>query len=213
MTEYPQRASNSFSERMRLIRFRRKNENLHFWSEVKIVPRWLVWVVVVVFLAAQTTAAYVNLSGGLEPNFFPPGLQGRTILSSVGLALMVTLVWLFLASFVLLTGYVYRDAKRRGMSAGLWTFLVVVLWPAYFAIGYIIYFLLREPLPYACPQCQTVVGARFNYCPSCKRDLHPCCPQCKSEIVETDKFCPNCGQDLSATVGVPGGLPEVQRSS
>src|SRR5271170_5854622 len=213
MTEYPQRATNSFSERMRMVRFRRKNEKLRFWNEVKIVPRWLIFVVVVVFLAAQATAAYVNLSGGLEPNFFPPGLQGHNMLSALGLAAMVTLMWLFFASFVLLTGYVYRDAKRRGMSAGLWTFLVVVLWPAYFAIGYIIYFLLREPLPYACPQCKTVVGARFNYCPSCKRDLHPCCPQCKSEIVETDKFCPNCGQDLSATVGVPAGFPEAQRSS
>ena len=49
--------------------------------------------------------------------------------------------------------YVNRDAKRRGMSSALWTFLVIVLTPAYFAIGFILYFLMRQPLPYACPQC------------------------------------------------------------
>ena len=184
---------------MRLIRFRRKNEKLGFWNEVKIVPRWLIWAVVSILLIAQAIAEYVNLTE--KPDIFPPGLQGHPGLSSLGLAIMVTLMWSIFASFVLLTGYVNRDAKRRGMSAALWTFLVVVLWPAYFAIGYIIYFLLREPLPYACPQCGTVVGARFNYCPNCKRDLHPCCPQCKAEVVETDKYCPNCGQELSATAG------------
>jgi hypothetical protein len=203
MTEYPQGATNSFSERMRMVRFRRKNERLRFWDEMKIVPRWLFWVLGVLFLAAQATAAYVNQSGGLKPDFFPPGLQDHPGLASLGLGAAVTAFWLIFASFVLLTGYVNRDAKRRGMSPGLWTFLVVVLWPAYFAIGYIIYFLLREPLPYACPQCGTVVGARFNYCPNCKRHLHPCCPQCKSDVVETDKYCPNCGQELSVTVSAP----------
>jgi hypothetical protein len=200
MTEYPQRATNSFSERMRMVRFRRKNERLRFWDEMKIVPRWLFWALGVLFLAAQATAAYVNQIGGLKPDFFPPGLQDHPGLASLGLGVAVTVFWLIFASFVLLTGYVNRDAKRRGMSPGLWTFLVVVLWPAYFAIGYIIYFLLREPLPYACPQCGAVVGARFNYCPNCKRHLHPCCPQCKSEVVETGKYCPKCGQELSATV-------------
>jgi hypothetical protein len=203
MTEHTQRATNSFSERMRMVRFRRKNERVRFWDEIKIVPHWLFWALGALFLAAQAAAAYVNRSGSLKPGFYPPGLQGRPGLESLGLAVAVTFFWLIYAAFALLTAYVYRDAKRRGMSAGLWTFLVIVLWPAYFAIGYIIYFLLREPLPYTCPQCGTSVGARFNYCPNCKRDLHPCCPQCKSEVVEADKYCPNCGQELSATASAP----------
>jgi hypothetical protein len=41
------------------------------------------------------------------------------------------------------------------------------------------------------------VGARFNYCPNCKCNLHPSCPQCKREVVENDKYCPYCGQDLA----------------
>jgi hypothetical protein len=46
MTDYPQKVSDSWSERMRRIRFRRKRENLRFWNEFKLVPRWLIWTVV-----------------------------------------------------------------------------------------------------------------------------------------------------------------------
>ena len=49
-----------------------------------------------------------------------------------------------------------------------------------------------------CPQCGNSVGARFNFCPNCKCNLHPSCPQCKREIAETDKYCPYCGNDLKA---------------
>jgi predicted amidophosphoribosyltransferase len=57
--------------------------------------------------------------------------------------------------------------------------------------------LMREPLPYPCPQCGTPVGARFNFCPNCKCNLHPTCGQCKNEVAELDKFCPYCGNDLT----------------
>src|SRR5258706_14311656 len=53
MVEDPQGIKSSFSEKMRLIRFRRKRENLRFWNEFKLVPRWLIWMVVVLFLIAQ----------------------------------------------------------------------------------------------------------------------------------------------------------------
>src|ERR1700756_2277717 len=53
MAEDPQSIKSSFNERMRLIRFRRKRERLRFWQEFKLVPRWLIWTVVVLFLIAQ----------------------------------------------------------------------------------------------------------------------------------------------------------------
>ena len=187
---------------MRLIRFRRKKENLRFWQELKIVPRWLVWTVVVLFVAAQGIALFVNLNPNLNNGeIFPPELKNDPALASLALAGIVTAASLFLAFFILLAGYVSRDARRRGMSSGLWTFLVIVLFPAYFAIGFIIYFLMREPLPYNCPQCAATVGARFNFCSHCKCNLHPSCPQCKREVVESDKYCPYCGQDLAAAAG------------
>jgi Double zinc ribbon len=195
MTEYPQKMSDSFNERRRLIRLRRKKENLHFWQEFKLVPRWLIWTVVALFIVAQVIALLVNLSGAAG-EIFPPELKDYPALASLALAGIVTAVSLSLAVFIFLVGYVNRDARRRGMSPGLWTFLVIVLSPAYFAIGFIVYFLMREPLPYNCPQCGTTISARYNFCPNCKCNLHPSCPQCQRAVVESDKYCPYCAHEL-----------------
>ncbi len=174
MTEDPQGIKSSFNERMRLIRFRRKKENLRFWQEFKLVPRWLIWTVVV----------------------FAPELKDQPALASLALFGIVTAVSLIFTIIVFMTGYVNKDAKRRGMHSGLWTFLVLVLMPGYFVLGFIIYLLMREPLPYNCPQCGATVGARFNFCPNCKCNLHPSCPNCKREVAETDKYCAYCGYDV-----------------
>src|SRR5258708_18092643 len=197
MTDYAQRASNSFNERMRLIRFRRKREKLRFWDEFKLVPRWLVAVVILLFILAQVIAYIVNTQG-LTNNgeIFPPELRNNPTLASLALAGTITTVALVLGASLFLFGYVNRDAKRRGMNSTLWTLLVILLFPAYFALGFIIYFLMRELLPYPCPQCGNTVGARFNCCPNCKCNLQPSCLQCKREIAETDKFCPYWGKDL-----------------
>jgi ABC-type Fe3+ transport system permease subunit len=208
MTDYAQRASNSFNERMRLIRFRRKREKLRFWDEFKLVPRWLVAVVILLFILAQVIAYIVNTQG-LTNNgeIFPPELRNNPTLASLALAGIITSVALVLGASLFLFGYVNRDAKRRGMNSTLWTLLVILLFPAYFALGFIIYFLMREPLPYPCPQCGNTVGARFNFCPNCKCNLYPACPQCKREVVETDKFCPYCGNDLKTAMNAE---PAVQ---
>jgi len=198
MAENQQSIGDSWNRRMRLIRFRRKRESFSFWQEFKIIPRWLVWIVFALFLVAQVAAVLINLSG-VGGEAFPPELQGHPALQSLALGGIITGTSLGFASWIFLVAYVNRDAKRRGMSSGLWTLLVVVLSPAYLLVGFIIYFLMREPLPYNCPQCGTTVGPRFNYCPSCKCNLHPACPQCKREVVETDKYCPYCAQELAAT--------------
>jgi hypothetical protein len=201
MAEYPQRAGDSsWSERKRLIRFRRKRERLRFWEEFKIVPRWLIWTVVVLYLLAVAIAVTVNLNPALhDGDMFPPELRDHPVVQSFALAGIVTAASFFFAFFIFLVGYVNRDAKRRGMNSALWTFLVVVLWPAYFAIGFIIYFLMRQPLPFNCPKCTAAVTARYNFCPNCKCNLHPCCPQCQREVAESDKYCPYCAQELGST--------------
>jgi len=210
MTDYTQRVSDSFNERMRLIRFRRKREKLRFWDEFKLVPRWLVAVVILLFILAQVIGYLVNAEGlANNGEIFPPELKNDPALASLALAGIITGAALVIAPFLFLFGYVNRDAKRRGMNSTLWTLLVIVLFPAYLAVGFIIYFLMREPLPYPCPQCGNTVGARFNFCPNCKCNLYPSCPQCKHEIAETDKFCPYCGNDLKA----PADAEPALRSS
>ena len=194
--------SDAFNERLRLIRFRRKRERSTFREELRIIPRWLVWTCVVLYILALVIGIPVNLhnfqTGG--PTFpGEPDFPHDAGLSTLGLAAAITGSGLVLSAFLFMLGYVYRDAKRRGMHAGLWTLLVLILSPAYLLIGLIIYLLVREPLPYPCPQCATTVNARFNFCPNCKYNLHPACPQCQREVSDSDKFCPYCAMDLSHT--------------
>ena len=201
MSDYQQRVTDSFNERRRLIRLRRRKENLRFWQEFGIIPRWLIILVIVLFLAAQAIAFLVNMSAPQRGDqIFPPELRDNPALASLALAGIVTAASLCMAVMIFMIAYVNRDASRRGMSAALWTILVLILLPAWGFIGFVIYFLMREPLPYPCPQCGNTVGARFNFCPNCKCNLHPSCPQCKREIAESDKFCPYCGSDLKSAV-------------
>src|SRR5260370_39680886 len=87
MSEYTPRVSDCFKERMRLIRFRRKREKLRFWDEFKLVPRWLVAVVILLFILAQAIAYIVN-THGLTNNgeVFPPQLKNNPTLASLSLA-------------------------------------------------------------------------------------------------------------------------------
>ncbi len=199
MSDYQQRVSGSFNERMQLIRLRRKKENLRFWQEFRIVPKGLIWTMAVLFLVAQSIAFLVNRWNFLHNgDIFIPELRDTPALSYLALAGVVTAVSLTMSCLVFLIGYVNRDARRRGMNSALWTLLVIILLPASTFIGFLIYFLMREPLPYDCPVCGKSVGARFNFCPNCKCNLHPSCPNCKREVVETDKFCPYCAHELGA---------------
>lgn len=199
MSDYQQKVSGSFNERMRLNRLRRKKEKLRFWNEFRIIPKWLVWTVVLLYAIAQVIAYAVNRWNFVHySDIFPPDFHDQPYLAYLAVAGFVTLVSLTLAIFIFLIAYVNRDAKRRGMNSALWTLLVILLLPAWTFIGFLIYFLMREPLPYDCPQCGKSVGARFNFCPNCKCNLHPSCPNCKHEVVETDKFCPYCAHELGA---------------
>jgi len=200
MTDYPQRVSNSWNERMRLIRLRRKKEHLHFWAEFGIIPGWLRGLVAFLYVAALVIAISVNLHAGRNPNgneMQPQELRDNPLLASLAMAGIVTGITLVVSLMIFFVAYVNRDASRRGMSAALWTILVLILLPAWCFVGFVIYFLMREPLPYPCPQCGNSVGARFNFCPTCKCNLHPSCPQCKREVAETDKFCPYCAYELN----------------
>jgi len=211
MTEDPQSIKGSLNERMRLIRFRRKKENLRFWQEFKLVPPWLIWTVIVLFLMAQIIGQMVlHVQLAHHEQVFGPELDSDPGAAGAALFGIITGVSLVFAAMVFMVGYVNKDAKRRGMNSTLWTFLVLILMPGYLVLGFIIYLLMREPLPYNCPQCGTTVGARFNFCPNCKCNLHPACPSCRREVAETDKFCAYCGYDLKPPQTLASGeVPSV----
>src|SRR5271156_181836 len=144
MADYQNRVSQSFSERMRLNRFRRKRERSSFGEEFRVVPRWLVVTVVVLYVLAIAIGTFVNLGHSFaiysSPNdahaqvhhqIWPYELRNNPVLASLALGGVFTLMAIMLGGYILLLSYVFRDAKRRGMHAGLWLMLILVLSPAY----------------------------------------------------------------------------------
>jgi len=169
MSDYSQRVTGSLNERMRLIRLRRKKENLRFWQEFRIIPRWLMALVAVLYVTALVIAITVNLASVHSPNgneMFPWELRDNPALASLALAGIVTLVSLFMASLIFMIAYVNRDASRRGMNAGVWTLLVLIFTPSTLILGFVIYFLMREPLPYPCRNAQTSLARASTSAPT-----------------------------------------------
>jgi hypothetical protein len=97
---------------------------------------------------------------------------------------------LTIGAYVLLVGYIYGDAKRRGMRYVMWTLLAIFI-PN--AIGIILYFILRDPLPTPCPGCGASVKRSFIFCPHCATALRPTCPHCGHAVERSWSHCPNCG--------------------
>jgi RNA polymerase subunit RPABC4/transcription elongation factor Spt4 len=112
-------------------------------------------------------------------------------------AFMGLLVGAVVACYLLLIGYITADARRRGMSPVLWT-LVAILVPN--ALGMILYFILRQPIRSACPECGSFVQSGFNFCPHCSHKLSPSCPKCQHIVSDADVYCAYCGTSLTAAV-------------
>ncbi len=158
----------------------------HFEEELRIIPKG--WVVAsVIGFAAIAVLFNVCIPMWSHRHDLPPQ-PWWTLLGIVGA--------LFMAATILLIGYVYADAKRRGMNALLWTLLVILI-PK--AIGFIAYFLLRKPLLAPCPNCRWPIGSDFAYCPKCGYAAIPSCANCGRAIRRDYLCCPYCGKTVAAT--------------
>jgi hypothetical protein len=151
-------------------------------EEVKVIPWWAIGLAVALFAGLQVLMHAVLFPR--EPH--PTPLAWRIFIGFMAGAV--------LAFWVLLVGYVNRDARRRGMSVTLWTVLVIFVPDA---IGFIIYFLMRQPLRIPCPKCGAVADPAFNFCPKCKFNLHPACPGCHRAVQAGDLYCPFCARELA----------------
>jgi hypothetical protein len=110
-----------------------------------------------------------------------------------GQALCVFGMFLFVVAWVTLIGYIYGDAKRRQMRYVMWTLLAIFI-PN--AIGMILYFILRDPLPKPCLGCGHIEKAGFPFCPHCGALLQPTCSKCGKPVDPTWANCAHCGQRL-----------------
>jgi RNA polymerase subunit RPABC4/transcription elongation factor Spt4 len=154
-------------------------------EEFRLIPKVMVAVAVLLFVGLQ---AFLFLFAFPRDPHAPP-LALQVLVGILGGSI--------LAFIALLVGYVNRDAKRRGMNSTVWTILVLIL-PN--GIGFIIYFVVRQPVRGACPQCGATMNPAFNYCPKCKCLLHPVCPQCHRAIDVGATFCPYCSAELKVPV-------------
>jgi hypothetical protein len=164
-------------------------------AEIKIVPPWAWMLAGIGFMGTQFA---FNIVLARQPD--APPAWARPLLG--------LLLGLVVGCYLLFLGYINRDAKRRGMSPILWT-IVAILIPN--GLGIILYFVLRQPLQSACPQCGNAVQTGFSFCPRCSCKLSPSCPQCQRVIGASDVYCPYCGTSVrnpaTPVSSIPTRLP------
>ena len=161
----------------------KRNTSTSFSDELRLIPRWSVALAVLAF-ALMEYIFWIVL----------PPLRHHTP-PPVGLRLYFAISWGALASlYVLMVGYVTKDAPRRGSSVRLWVIVCVVM-PG--GIGAVLYFLLRPPVISQCPACGTAVQAEYHFCPQCAYQITASCGRCYRSVRITDLFCVHCGHDLA----------------
>jgi RNA polymerase subunit RPABC4/transcription elongation factor Spt4 len=141
---------------------------------------------------------YLLVSGGFFALFHFGPKQDLPVPAALAIGILAGVP---LAIYVLLIGYVFADAKRRGMRYVMWTLLAIFI-PN--AIGIIVYFILRDPVMKPCPNCSTTIKPGFAFCPNCGYNVAPACPNCRRAVEPGWKNCAACGAPLGS---VPGAAP------
>jgi hypothetical protein len=150
----------------------------YFVSELRVVPR-IVWLIAVL------------VAGGMSALFLRMPHVGP--LTHVEIAFLAWGTLIFFA-WVIMIGYIYADARRRGMRYIMWTLLSICI--PYF-IGAILYFVLRDPLLIQCPSCSSNCRVTYVFCPGCGAELSPSCPSCKRAVEPHWNRCAYCGKELT----------------
>ncbi len=154
-------------------------------EEMRVVPTTGKIIAVLVALAMSAGMAYLVYVAGGE-DFRSPGNWPLR-------PLMIVIAPALVGIYLLMVGYIYGDAKRRRMRHVLWTFLALLL-PQ--ALGIILYFILRDPLPSSCPKCQAAAPSNYTFCPFCGTELKPTCPNCGRSVDASWANCAFCGRKL-----------------
>jgi hypothetical protein len=114
------------------------------------------------------------------------------------------LIPIVIAGYAVMVGFIYGDAKRRGMRYVMWTLLAIFLTNG---IGIILYFILREPLLVYCSRCGGGVNPNHAFCPRCGAAVQPSCKQCHRTVQPAWSHCAWCGQPLIAGSHQGPGAP------
>ncbi|HUS19964.1 MAG TPA: zinc ribbon domain-containing protein [Terriglobales bacterium] len=155
-------------------------------EESRLIPWWSVILAIAAFVCWQALVHLVLVPRDPNPKPLP-----LVIFWGV-------MVGFFFSFYMLMIGYVNRDAKRRGMNSALWTLIMVLLLAS--GIGFIVYFLLRQPIVLNCPKCSEQVESSFNFCPKCHFQLNPMCPECRHAVRAADTYCAHCGHSQESVI-------------
>lgn len=167
-----------------------------FAEEVKLIPRWSIAGAALLFVFMQYLSWVILPAHRLKPSTAPFGLRFYFALSWSTLS----------ALYVLMIGYVSRDAPRRNMSTRLWVIICLAL-PG--GIGAVLYFLLRLPVVALCPSCGASIHVEFHFCPQCAYQVSAACGNCYRGVRVTDLYCVHCGHSL-ASDNMPSRLRAFQ---
>jgi cytochrome bd-type quinol oxidase subunit 2 len=85
----------------------------------------------------------------------------RTMSASASAALVLGIA---LAMWLLCLGFVFADARRRAMPSVPWV-LVAALFPH--LLGFLLYFVMRQPIASTCNQCGGTITLHQRFCPWC----------------------------------------------
>ena len=130
-------------------------------------------------------------------SFLAGGLLGGTMCI---IGLVVFIIWLYVLVWV------YKDAKRRGKSGGLWLLIVLI----FGIIGLIVWLVIRPPLQQQAPYQQPYQAVPpqqpyQQYPPQYQAQQPPQqtvpsmpyrCPNCGMQVDPNWNTCPNCGARL-----------------
>lgn len=155
------------------------NQQSQFQQDAKLIPWWSYVLAACFFAGIQLLIHLV-----LVPADPRPKPRAYT-------AVMALLFGMFLAFYMLMIGFVARDSKRRGMNPIVWTLILLSLLPS--GVGFIVYFLLREPITMRCPHCRNSIAQDQNFCAQCSVQLKPICTACRGALGYDDVYCAHCG--------------------
>ena len=172
----------------------RNQNSTRLKDEIRIISPWAFFIAALA-LVAMTVLLVVVVGRDHDA----PPLAVRWLLGVVAGTV--------LGCYIVLIGYVNRDAGRRRMSRVLWT-LIAIFVPN--GLGIVLYFVLRKPRTVNCSQCDAEVEPGFSFCPRCRNRLQPVCPHCQRSVVRGDKFCPYCGGGLEPAPGASSAAATTQ---
>ena len=128
---------------------------------LNVVPKAVrVWAVAIL-------AAAVLIGLAVGGSAVADGAALQTMFAYAAAALAVGIV---IASWLLCLGFVFADARQRGMRAIGWT-LVAMLMPN--LLGFLLYFVIRRPLAEPCVSCSRAIPVDQPFCSWCGSSRAP----------------------------------------